>query len=368
MENKMVFGRWEATALIINLLCTQIILGFPRLMVETAGTAAWILVIYISVLAFLSFYIIQKLYAPFEGKDLLDIGEHMGGNVGRILVGSIIVIYFTALVAIVMRQFSEYMIIIALVNTPISFITMFFITGIAAGAYMGLEAIVRLTAIALPLIIAAFFFITVAIAPYYDFTNIFPIWGLGLEKIFISGSLKISTFSALSVLFLLPPFIKKHDHFKKAGYIAIGVTSIFFLWSTLAVLFVFPYPTTLEHYLPIYQISRLINLGRFFQRVESIFVLTWAITALLYLSTIFFFMVFVFKKTFRLDYYRPLIIPFAILIFNLSLFPPNLISAAEIEESYFKNYDWIITFVLPIILLFIARNIKRKQRGNSQNV
>jgi hypothetical protein len=65
--------------------------------------------------------------------------------------------------------------------------------------------------------------------------------------------------------------------------------------------------------------GRLINYGRFFQRVEAMFMLIWAAAALLYLSTVFYFILHIIQKTFKLKYYKPLIIPFAILILNLSL-------------------------------------------------
>lgn len=366
-QDKVVFGKWEAIALLVNLMGTQIVLGFPRLMAEAAGTAGWILVIYVSVIAFLVFTLISRLYVPFEGKDLIDIGEIVGGTAGRLITGILLLGYLTYITSIVLREFSEDMKVIILPQTPISFVTMFFISGMILAAYKGLEAIVRFNALAIPFILAGFILITAAVAPYYNISNIFPVLGYGPEAIFGRGFLKLSIFSALSILYLIYPHIKTRKNFSTVGYVSLAAASAAFLWGALSYQLTFPFPLALENFLPVYAMARLINYGRFFQRIESVFVIIWAASALSYLSFGLYFIVYLYKKTFKLEYYRPLIIPFAILVYTISLIPPNLITAIELESVYFRNYIWIITFGLPTILLTIANMRKSKQKGGNQS-
>ncbi|MCX7923321.1 MAG: spore germination protein [Clostridia bacterium] len=358
-ENKIKFGKWEASALIITLIITQLILGFPRLMVETAGTAGWIVVLYVTILALLAFFIIEKLYSSFKGKDLLDISERIGGSILRILVGIIFLAYFIFIISIVLRSFAENMKVITLQQSPISYVTMFFIIGMIAGAYAGIEALVRFCAIVMPIILAGLLLIFIAVSPHFNFENIFPILGTGPIDIFGKGFLRVSVFSAISLLFFITPFIKTHKSFRTVGYVSIGVSAAFFFVGTFAYLLVYPFPIGVEGFLPVYQLSRLVEYGRFFQRIESVFVLIWAASALIYLSSVFYFIVYVFKKTFKLEYYKPLILPFAILIFNISLIPPNLVTAVELESKYIRTYVWIISFVIPIVILVTAKYFKR---------
>lgn len=361
----MVFGWWEGFALLLALMSTQVILGFPRAMIESGGTAGWIIVIYVTILALILFTIISKLYTPFEGKDLIDIGEIAGGSVGRVIVGAMFFIQSGFIILTVLREFAEDMKIVALTISPISFVMLFFIAGMLVASYKGLEAIVRLNAIIVPIIAAAFFIITIGTAPYYDFTRAYPILGKGAYDVFVRGIFKVTSFSAIVILYLIPPFLKTHKNFKIVGYSAIGSTAFFFLWSTLVYLISLGYPAALENFLPIYYLARLINFGRFFQGVESIFILIWATTALIYLSTGFFLTVYAFKKTFKLEYYRPLVFPFAILVFTFSLLPPNLIEVFKLETLY-RNYAWIFSFLMPILVLLIARTrvvrLKKRRR------
>lgn len=366
MKNEIVFGRWESVTLLINMICTKIFLNFPRVAAETAGTASWILLVYDSIIVFVLFFIISKLYSRFEGKDLLDIGEHAAGNAGRIITGALILVFLIFITAVVLREFSEDMKIITFTVSPISFVTMLFLIGMVVGAYFGLEAIVRFHAIAVPFIAIGYLIIVVAVLPMSDITNLLPILGSGPSNIFGKGFFKISFFSEILLLFLIVPFIKTDKNFRKIGYTTLGISAFYLIISAPVYLAVVPYPTATESFLPIYQLARLINYGRFFQRVESLFVVIWAAAALLYLSSGFYFIVHVFKKTFRLEYHQPLIIPFAVIIFTLSLLPQNLLQAVEMETKQFRTYSWIVAFGFSIILLLAARIKKGKVKKGAK--
>jgi spore germination protein (amino acid permease) len=366
MESKITFGKWEAVTLLINMICTKVFLNFPRTVAESAGTASWILVLYVSIITFGLFFIISKLYSRFEGKDLLDIGEHAAGKAGLIITGLTILVFLIYITSVILREFAEDMKIIIFTVSPISFVTLIFLAGMIAGAYFGIEAIVRFHAIIVPIIATGYLIIIIAVLPLGDYTNLLPILGNGALEIFGKGFMKISFFSELLLLFLIVPFIKTNKNFKNIGYAALGFSTFFLLLSAPVFISIIPYPTSLESFLPIYQLARLINYGRFFQRIESLFVLIWAAAAMLYLTTSFFFIVYVFKKTFKLEYYKPLIIPFAIIIFTLSLLPQNLTTVVKLETKYFRNISWIVTFGFTIVLLIIARAVKRKLKKENK--
>ena len=361
MESKITFGRWEMTALIINAISVQAFLNYPRGMVETAGTAGWMIPVYTTGLTALIFFVITRLYKGFEGKDILDIAQAAGGGFGRIITGLLLLVQIGFIVAIILREFGEDMKVIALTNSPISFVLFFFLGGMILAAYTGLESITRLMAIAVPLILFGLLIILFGASPNYDLSNLAPILGNGLPSI-AGGITKVSAFSSLIALFILAPYIKTHKNFTRSGYWAILLSGIILLLSTVAYEAAFPYPAALESFIPIYSLARLINFGRFFQRVESVFVLVWAMSALLYLSVGFFLLLHILRKTFRLEYYKPLILPLAVILFTVSLLPPNLMDAVVLETKVFRNVAWVIPFGFTILLLLIARIRKGRKR------
>jgi len=365
MRNKITFGSFEAICITVTLITTQLFLNLPRTMMETAGTAAWLLTLYISVIALLLFFIIDRLYRPFKGKDLLDLGELIGGNIGRIMVGIIVLLFFFYIVPVILREFCENMKIIALPNSPLSFVMLFFITSMVIASYAGLEAIVRFSAIFVPIIAVGYLLIIVGSLRFVDVSRITPWLGSGPYEIFVKGAPSISVFAGVILVYFLYPFIRTKKNFSIIGYTSIIIAGLFFFIGVLVFSLIYQYPTGTESFLPIYQLARLVEYGRFFQRIESIFLIVWVASALLHLSINMYLISYVFKKTFKLKYYKPLIIPFAILVYALAFFPHNLPSAIALEKN-FRTFAWIVTFLLPILLLITARVVKQPVRKEEE--
>ena len=366
-DKKIRIGVWSATAVMVNAISARIFLNFPRVIIEGAGNAGWIQIIYASLLVLLIFSMICRLYSNFQGKDLIDIGEYIGGSLGRIIVGLPIIFILVLIGSIMLREYSENMKIISLPISPISFVMLFFCAGMITGAYLGLEAIVRFHAIVVPIILAAYVFILLGVSKYYDVSNFYPILGTGARAILLkNGFLKISLYAPILYLFLMIPFLKTHKNFKTAGFAGIGLCAFLFTISALSYIAVFPYNIGLEQFLPTFELARLIDYGKFFQRIESIFLLSWATTGLMYLSVILFFLAYTVKQTFKLEYYKPLILPLCVIIFCISFLPPNLMSAIVLETKFYGEIAWAISLAFPLLILILGNVKKSHLKGGKR--
>ncbi|HEX2945411.1 MAG TPA: endospore germination permease [Clostridia bacterium] len=364
MPNSIKFGKWEAVALLINSICTKLFLYYVRMTAEDAGSAGWILTIFISLVTLFLFTVLIRLYKPFEGKDILEVAEISGGKVLKILTGLIIAVILFYQTVITIREFSEDMKVISLPTSPLSYVILFFIAGMIVGSFLGLESIVRYHAILVPVIAVAYILILVGVIKIMDTSNLFPILGTGPSDIFGKGFLRISVFGELIILILIIPYIGSYKSAKRIGYAAIGFSSAFLTLGSLAYILSFPYPSDLEPFLPMYQMARLITYGRFFQRIESIFVFIWATAALMYLTVNFYFMVYVLSRMFDMKYLRPLILPCALIVFSTAFIPQNLITVLNIETNIFNKIIWVITFgYAGAVLIFANLRERAKRRG-----
>ncbi|NLX76005.1 MAG: endospore germination permease [Clostridiaceae bacterium] len=354
MDRKTEIGNFEAACILLNMISSKIILDFPRTVSEDAGSAAWLMVLLDSVVVYLLFLVISRLYRKFAGNDLLDVSEAAFGETGRIIAGIIFLIQFMYITHVVLRQFAEDIKVISLASTPVSVVILLFCAGMIVGAYLGIEAISRLHVIAIPLLAAAFLLILLFNIPRYDISKISPWLGLGIGAILKNGVINLSYFSELAALFFLMPFLKKKNSFGGVGRYGIFFSGLFLVLVSLCYLMVYQYPMSTEFFLPVYQMARTIKIGRFFSRIEPAFILIWASSAFLYLSSGLFFITYIFQRTFNLKYRKPLIVPFIILIFALSLLPENLYSTLQSEMHVYRLLSWLVTLILPIILLVIA--------------
>lgn len=360
MKSRIKFGRWETVAMITNLICMQVFLSFPRFMLETAATAGWMETLYLSVLILLAFAVISRLYKQVEGMDIVDIGKYVGGTPGRVVIGIAFFSYAVFAASIILREFSENMKTIAVPNSPLSFISLFFIAAMITSAYVGIEAIVRLHSMIVPILFIGLAVILIANWPHYKIDNILPFWGNGPRQTFIESIPKVSHFSGIISILIISPFIGRQKTFARVGYSALILSAIIMTLSCLCYMLMNPYPVAMRSFLPIYSMAREISFGRLIQRGEPIFVFIWAASGMLYLSAVFYFALLMVKKAFKLEYVRPLIIPLAIIVFTLSFLPQSLMTVIDIEVKYFRTYAWILVIALPIFLLSLA-TFKRKR-------
>jgi spore germination protein (amino acid permease) len=367
MREKVKIGSYKTTCLLMNMILYKMILLYPRNAAEEAGNAGWIMTIVTSVYVFILFLIQKKLYDKFSGQDILDIGEHAFGKTGKILTGLLFIANFLILVPIILREFSEDIKVISLTTTPVSVIIFMFCIGMVIGAYIGIEAIARIHALAVPFLAITFILILLLCVPKFDINNLSPWLGLGPLEILKSSVFNLSNFSEFIVLYLITPFLKKKKEFNAIGRYSIIVCAFFMVIGTISYMLVFQYPISIEFFLPIYQLARSIRFGRFFTRIEPAFILIWASSAFLFLSSGLYFIVYLFQRSFGLKYYKPLILPFTVIIFALSMVPENLYSTLQLQMITYRNFGWILTFLLPILLFGIA-SIRNKSIKNKETI
>jgi spore germination protein (amino acid permease) len=363
MENRIRVGSFEAITLIINLICTKLFLYYGRMTAEDAATAGWMSAIVSGLAAFIMFIVIIRLFKRFGELDIIDISEIAGGKVLKVIAGTVITTGLFFLTVIVVRKFTEDMKIVSLPSSPLSYVMSIFIIGIVVACFFGMEALLRFHAIVIPIIGAGYLLILAGVMPKFDITNLTPIFGTGVDDIVIKGFLRSSVYCELLVLFLLPPFLGGYKKVRKVGYISFLSSAAFLVIGSLAYTLVFPYPSSLEPFLPIYNITRMISLGRFFQRIESVFVFIWAMAALMYLTSIFYFMIYTFAKTAGLMHTRPLVLPFAVIVFSAAFMPDSLVEVINMESKYTNNIAWIVTFVFTGLILITASLRKRAGKG-----
>ncbi|NLO40337.1 MAG: endospore germination permease [Ruminiclostridium sp.] len=362
MNRKMKIGNFEAVCLILNMTALKTMLDFPRTAAEDAGTAGWLMTLLVSVVVIVLFSVISGLYRKFAGYDILDVGKTAMGNIGKMITGILFMLQFLLIIPVVLREFAEDIKVISLPSTPISIILLLFCTGMVIGAWLGLETLARIHALMVPVLASAFAMLLFLNVESFNFSRLAPWLGLGGDVILRRGMMNLSLFSEFIVLFFIVPFLNKKSDFGGIGRYGLVFSSMYLVLTSLCYSLIYEYPTTTELFLPMYQMAREINLGRFFTRIESAFIIMWASSAFLYLSSGLYFITWLFKESFGLKYQKPLILPFIILVFTLSIIPENLFSTLQIEMELYRSWSWIVTFLFPLLLILIASmRVKRKK-------
>lgn len=363
MDNLTKIGKIEAIALICIVMTNQIILNMPKNIIEACGSSAWINVIFLGILILLFGIWISKLFNRFIGKDILDISEYLGGKILKFIIGIAYIGLFLMIAGSLLQYFCGTLKIIYYKNTPIFILLGTFLIGVGVANRVGLKAISRINLMIVPILIISLIILFLSTAKMFVPGRMFPLLGYGINETFFSGLSNLFAFGGIALIYFIMPFLKNYGDFKKVTIISTLISSIFLLFSVLSLLLVFPYLSNTSETLSLYSLARMIEYGRFFQRIDALFIFLWIFSVFSYLSVILAFVLHIFKKISNIKNSKAMSSCFATLIFALALISPNVASAKFIEQYVYKYYELILIFMVSFVIILLA-NWKAKRKKN----
>lgn len=360
------FGLAEAVVLLAMSNMARIFMTFPRGVVELAGPAAWLTSLPGLALALLGVYIFWLLLKPHPGKTIVEITESALGPVLGTVFNVVYVVFFLAVGITFSRIFSEALLVSILPRTPISAVHTGFIITALLGSYLGVEALARSARVTYPFVLGGVIILLVSLYPFYNMSYLFPILGKGPYQVFVQGGISCGVVSEVLIAAVIVHCFASRDLFPAAVSRAMLMGFAYLVILELAIIMDANWRAASENTLPFYQLTRGIYLGRFFQRVEAIFVIIWGFIGMIKISITLYAASVTLARTLKLPYHRPLIWPMGLIIFIAGLLPPDLPTTAEIDSDYLRVYGWLPTFVLPLGVLAVDRlRERRRHRENT---
>jgi spore germination protein (amino acid permease) len=363
---KNYIGVYEAASIGIIFIITKIFLPFQRSLAELGGTAAWIIVLIGAALCPLTWWAIRGvLQNATEGSTLIEATEEIWGSLIGTLLNIIYFCFFFMITFLVLREFSELLTSDILPRTPINIIQISLLISIAFMAHSGIEAIGRLCWIAIGLIVGSVVIVLMGgLMTHSEINALSPFWGTGRAEVFKYGIIKSSLFSEMLVFGFLLPRLRKKQEWGRAAWWCILISSIMLFATTIVYLFVFPYPTAIRLNVPMFEVSRLIIFGRWIQRLESLFLIAWLISAVIKLAIGLYCAAATLSQVLKLTKVKPLIFPLSLLVYAFALLPASEMRAVAWDGKFLRTYGSIISIGLPMITWFVGI-IKMKMRRRS---
>ena len=115
----------------------------------------------------------------------------------------------------------------------------------------------------------------------------------------------------------------------------------------------------------LFLLSRQIELGRFLQRVDALFIFLWIFAIFSYLSFIIFIINRIINKLIPLTNEKMLSYSTCSMLFGISLIPVNISHIHFIENTLYRYLIIAFVFVLGLLILILANFKKRKTRIHS---
>lgn len=364
MITEINIGHREALTLLVFMISGKVFLSFPRDMILLGDSAGWMIALISGIFSLIGFYFINALVQRFPSQNIIEISYTVTGKFIGTFLGFLIFLYFLVLTSLLVRQFAETFILAILPRTPISIIIGFFLVLLVYGTLLGIESITRVAWFYGPYLLITLVILLAFSIPRGNILNLTPILGKGPLEIIKQSFIHISLFTEILFLGLISPLIRKKDKVFGVGFYSMTISIIINVLVTLVVISVFNYASGSRLIFPIFQLSRLIAYGYFLQRVESVFVFLWFFAAGIQLGGLFYGTVLSFAENFKINHYRPLAFPIAIIVFALSLIPESMTDTIIINDFMLSNYYWITAFGIPALLWFITIILKKRGTTN----
>lgn len=355
----------EAIFIIITICINIGILVAGQVIVICCGSSSLINTCTISILALIITTIICILYKKFIGLSILDIAYYLGGNFLRFIVGIIFFIYFLFTIVVLLGKLVNCLQIVYYPMTNTIYTVLLFV--IATGIICNLKnnAFSKANFIVLPISLITLILIFAGNTKNFDYQNIFPILGNGIDSTFISGLSNIFAFGGIAYLYFLPSKLKNPDKFFKISICAVILSAIFLLITVAIIVLMFNPELVNGQLFPLYLAVRYIEFGTFFQRLDSAFLLIRIISFLSFMGIITNLCLNIFKDITKIEDTKPIIYPLMLLVFGFTILFTTYYKLEVLQNLVYKILFFGIVVGVGIIILILA-NLKRNFQKNKK--
>jgi len=328
-----------------------------------ANQDAWISAIIATIIGLAFIYLYYYLGLIYPGKTLIDIIEISFGKLFGFIISFLFIVFICFLASAQVISYignffqNEYM-----TETPVYAFNILIAIALCVGMLYGLEAISRsaevFVIIVTILMIIAILLNTNSIHP----EHLLPVFEEGLGPC-VKGALQLSSFLTWPFIFLLMIYPQNTNQTKKTrnslllGYIyGAGINFV----CTIMSLLVLGSTITARSLYPTYLMAKEINVG-ILTRIEGLVSLSWILTEFIRILLYFYAGLMAFCQLMKINNYRRLVMPFAllILVFSGIVYPTSLYQATW-DMTTWVTYSIMFGGIFPIALLIIAKTKKMK--------
>ncbi len=362
-------NNFEAISIVLTVFVSYTLVSVLKTLIDDTKSALIINLIYIGIIGILLTLLIIRLMSKFPNSDIIDISEFLGGDVFKKTIGIIFISYFIFTSSILLRNFSECLKIVYYPMTNVLFIILAFIIAISVVSRLRFSSFAKVNSFILPIFLASVFFVFLANFNNFSFSNIFPILGSGAINIFVYGIGNLFAFAGIGIIYFLPPMLKDNSNIKKVSLISVSIGIIYFIITSITVLFLFSHSVEIDQISILYSITRNIEFTGFLERLDAAFVLIWILQVVCFVTLNIHFSMNIFKKITKIKDTNPIAIPLTIITFSIALLPKNYAISYFLESVIYKYLNISIIFVLGISILIIANlKLRKKEKLNNEKI
>lgn len=357
MRQNEQFGSWSLAAAGATVMLAQ---GFHPVLVEAvrAGEmAAWLVMLLAGLFALSLYWLVAIRLRTLPGGNLISLAHAAAGQPGAIataLLACSLLVYHSGLI---MRQTAEMTVSAVYTHTPQTFATVALLIGTFYVAHGKMAALVRLTRAFLPFLLLSMLVILAGGVAWGNSRFLLPFWGPGPAAL-LAGAGNLSALYSPTVLFLLIAAGHSRDRHQlsRTGTVVIGGSSILLAVIQAVLTMTYPVPLGYSVTYPLHALARLVVGGRFFERIEGIWIVVWVFATAIHLAALLHAGAAAYAGAFGMPTYRTAVLPLVTMAVVVSLFPRDQGQSIAWAQRAFPFYVGVgLGLPVGLALLTVVR-------------
>lgn len=356
IKNNDMVSRYQLMVLIIMTVISVGVFSLAADVTERAGTDGWMVILLGGIINTAAVFIMVKLNSKFPGKTFVEYSRLIIGNFLGKLVTLVFVAYLLFAIAYETRSFTEVVKMFLLFRTPTEIIMLSLILVCTYIVRGGVECVARINELIFPILFIPFFIIMLFGIPLLDFSNLLPVLQTPPVKLAMAVPLTAFNFGGIELALFYIGFMKEPKKAFRPAALAVAFITLFFLISTIFCVAAFGAKTTPVFIWPLVIFLRSINLpGLFVERLDGIILPLWMMTVFTTMVSAYYVMTYSLSKLTGTKEQKQYVLPLTPVIYYLSLQPDSLGQLYEWGRMVFPAAVSFHMYVLPVIMLLIAR-------------
>ena len=359
MKSHTRLGIAEGTGLIYFTIFPLFFLSTPSEMTEAAGSISWLTPLLGGLSGGSLLWIQQTLLKESPG-NLLQLAEDLLGKGASYVFG---LFYFFALFANACfwtRQYAENTLLVALPAIEFNHIILVYLVSTLVMVYLGIESLSRTCYLLMPLSIGALFVVFAGLTLEMEPLYLFPLLGYGIPSLIDPLLFYTGATAPAAMLLVLAPSFQNKAAAQKVILFGIGISAIIRSMAFAVYVAVFAVTVASEKILPFFDMTRLIYINRYIQRIESLFILLWVVVGIVGIAVCFYGALTIMAQLLRLPTFTPLLLPLGIIMITVAALPMDANQVLVLNKILFSR---ILApgFVITTLALLLAARLKRRR-------
>ncbi|HWR61346.1 MAG TPA: endospore germination permease [Clostridia bacterium] len=356
IRNNDVISPYQIAMIIIMSVISVGVFSIAGDAAGAAGSDGWLVVATAGLLNLLPLAVIIRLNSRFPGKTFAEYSQDIIGVIPGKALTCAFAVYLLLVIAYVTRAFTEVVKMFLLFRTPTEVIMMSLILVCTYIVRGGAECIGRINELIFPIIFIPFFIVLMFGFPVMDFSNLLPAFQTPPDKMLTAVPALIFSYGGIELALYYIGFMKDPRKAYRPAFLAVLFITFFLTLITVFCIAAFGPEATKQFLWPLVSYIRAIHLpGLFIERLDGVILTLWLLTVFTTIVSAYFIVGYSISKIAGTKEQKQYILPLSILIYYLALQPDSLATLYSWGGRIFPYIISAFLYVVPVMLLLVAR-------------